>query len=71
MRDFGGGLYAVTTRKLKGDPKGNVLEVWQTLLEWVRSSKYKWRHVHELERAHDPLAAEEDLVLDLYLSIEE
>ena len=71
VRDFDGGLYAVTTCKLKGDPKGNVLEVWQALFEWVKSSKYKWRHVHELERAIDPLAAEDDLVLDLYLPIEE
>ena len=71
VKDFAGGLYAVTTCRLYGDPKGNVFEVWMKLLEWVRCSKYRWRKTHELEKAHDPLASEEDLVLDLYLPIEE
>ena len=70
-KEFAGGLYAVTTCKLHEDPKGNVFEVWQKLLEWVQSSKYKWRRVHELEKPHDPLATEEDMVLDLYLPVEE
>ncbi|MCP4251424.1 MAG: GyrI-like domain-containing protein [bacterium] len=66
-----GGLYAVTACMLEGDPKGNVPEVWRALFEWVKASKYEWRRVHELERAYDPLAVEEDLVLDLCLPIEE
>lgn len=71
VKDFAGGLYAVTTCKLHGDPNGNVLEVWMKLLEWVKSSKYRWRKTHELEKARDPLASEQDLILDLYLPIEE
>ena len=71
VKDFPGGLYAVTSCKLKGDPKGNVFEVWQQLLAWVQSSNYKWRRTHELERSLDPGASEDDLVLDLYLPIEE
>jgi len=71
-KDFAGGLYAVTTCRLLGDPKGNVGEVWMKLWEWAQaSSKYKWRRTHELEKQHDPLASEEDLVLDLYLPIAE
>ncbi|MFQ5630226.1 MAG: GyrI-like domain-containing protein [bacterium] len=70
MKDFAGGLYAVTTCKLFGDPKGNVLEVWMKLLEWVKASKYEWRNTHELEKPHNPLADEKDVVLDLYLPIE-
>ncbi|MFQ5789311.1 MAG: GyrI-like domain-containing protein [Acidobacteriota bacterium] len=68
VKDFEGGLYAVTTCTLLGDP--NVLETWKKLWEWVESSKFKWRHTHELEKALDPHAPEEDLVLDLYLPIE-
>ncbi len=71
LKDFPGGLYAVTTCKLHGDPEGNVMQVWKKLLEWVQSSNYKWRKTHELEKPHHPLAPEEDLVLDLYLPIEE
>jgi DNA gyrase inhibitor GyrI len=72
VKDFPGGLYAVTTCKLTGDTSGrNVLETWRALWEWVKSSKYKWRQTHELEKLHDPLAPEAEFVLDLYLPIEE
>ncbi|MHC4697886.1 MAG: AraC family transcriptional regulator [Planctomycetota bacterium] len=70
-KDFAGGLYAVTTCKLTGDPKGNIFQVWQRLFEWVKSSAYKWRRTHELEKTQDPQASEDDFVLDLYLPIEE
>ncbi len=69
-KDFPGGLYAVTRCKLHGDPEDNVLEVWKRLWDWVQSSDYEWRQTHELERLVDPLAPEEELVLDLYLPIE-
>jgi hypothetical protein len=69
--DFPEGPYAVTALKLKGDPKGSVFEVWQRLFELAKPSKHKWRRIHELEEVHDPGASEEDLVLDLYLPIEE
>jgi len=70
VKDFAGGLYAVTTCRLTGDPQGNVMEVWQHLLNWVRESPYDWRRTHELERLRDPYAAELDAVLDLYLPVE-
>jgi DNA gyrase inhibitor GyrI len=68
---FAGGLYAVTTCRLKGDPQGTVQEIWMKLWSWVQASKYRWRRTHELEKPHDPSAAEQDLVLELYLPIEE
>ena len=72
VKDFAGGLYAVTTCKLLGDPKGNVGEIRMKLWEWAQaSSKYKWRRTHELEKHHDPQVSEENLALDLYLPIEE
>jgi DNA gyrase inhibitor GyrI len=72
VKDYPGGLFAVTTCKLTGDPSGrNILESWRALLEWVKASKYKWRKVHELEKVHDPMASESDIILDLYLPVEE
>ncbi|UCH10486.1 MAG: GyrI-like domain-containing protein [Fidelibacterota bacterium] len=71
VKEVPGGLYAVTSCKIFGDPQGSILDVWKRLLAWVEDSEYSWRHVHELEKPHDPLAPEEELVLDLYLPIEE
>lgn len=72
VKDYPGGLFAVTTCKLTGDPSGrNILETWRALLEWVKTSQYRWRQVHELEKVHDPMASEIDIILDLYLPIEE
>ena len=72
VKDYPGGLFAVTTCKLIEDPSGrNILETWKALWEWVKASKYKWRQVHELEKVHDPMASETDIILDLYLPIEE
>lgn len=71
VKDFAGGLYAVTRCKLFGDPGGSVLEVWQRLFAWVKESTYQWRATHELEKPLDPGAPEQDFVLDLYLPIEE
>jgi DNA gyrase inhibitor GyrI len=71
VKDFPGGLYAVVTCRLVGDPAGSVPELWRKLWEWVQTSRYKWRRTHELEKHHNPHAAEADMVLDLYLPIEE
>ena len=70
-KEFAGGTYAVLSCKLHGDPCGSILEVWHRLLGWVESSEYKWRKTHELERHLNPLAPEEEMVLDLYLPIEQ
>ena len=66
LKDFGGGLYAVTSCQLKA-----VAERWKNLLRWVHGSQYTWRRTtHELERVRNPLAPEQDIVLDLYLPVE-
>jgi len=70
FKDFPGGLYAVTTCKLLGDPTGSVMEVWQKLWTWAQQNGHHWRKTHELEKLHDPRAPAEELVLDLYLPIE-
>ncbi|NIM49048.1 MAG: hypothetical protein GTO22_07285 [Gemmatimonadales bacterium] len=71
LKDFGGGRYAVTSCRLHGDPEGSVPEVWQKLLGWVESSGHTWRHTHELEGLLNPEAPHEQILLDLYLPIEE
>ncbi len=72
VRDFPGGLYAVTTCRLVGDPAGSVPAVWRSLWDWAQShERYRWRNTHELEQCRNPQADEKDLELDLYLPIEE
>jgi hypothetical protein len=51
-----------------GDP--SVLETWKRLWEWVQSSRHNWRRSHELQKVQNPLGPDEDLVLHLYLPIE-
>ena len=71
VKDFGGGLYAVTTCRLLDDPSGTMPEVWNKLWEWVEESEYDWRPTHELEKARTPRVPEAEFLLDLYLPIEE
>ena len=77
VKEFEGGLYAVTTCKLKEAieseffQKEGYLESWKKIVDWVKSSKYKYGKHQCLEKAHDPSASEEELVLDLYCPIEE
>ncbi len=74
---FKGGLYAVTTCRLKEEleseffQREGYLESWKKLVEWVDSSKYRQGKHQCLERAHDPNASAEELILDLYCPIEE
>ncbi|MHA1962191.1 MAG: GyrI-like domain-containing protein [Candidatus Thorarchaeota archaeon] len=74
-REFDGGLYAVTTCNLKEEieseffQNNGYLESWKNLKDWVKSSKYKLRKGPCLERAHDPSASEEELVLELHMPI--
>ena len=76
VKKFEGGLYAVTTCKLKEEMASEFfknqgyLESWKNIVDWVKSSKYKMGKHQCLEKAHDPDAAEEELTLDLYCPIE-
>ena len=75
--EFKGGLYAVTTCKLKEEleseffKKEGYLESWKNLVDWVKSSKYKMGKHQCLEKAHEPGASEEELILDLYCPLEQ
>jgi DNA gyrase inhibitor GyrI len=65
VKEMAGGRFAVTTHRGYPSP-----QVWKQLWEWVQSNSYRWRKTHELERIHDPLASEAEVIFDLYLPIE-
>lgn len=75
MKEFQGGLYAVTTCNLKEEleseffKKNGSLESWKKIVEWVKSSKYTMGCHQCLERAHDPGGSVDELILDLYCPI--
>ena len=77
VKEFKGGLYAVTTCKLKEEleseffQKEGYLESWKKIVDWVKSSKYDFAKHQCLEKAHEPGASDEELVLDLYCPIVE
>ncbi|UCH32351.1 MAG: effector binding domain-containing protein [Candidatus Bathyarchaeota archaeon] len=77
IKEFKGGLYAVTTCNLKEEleseffEKEGYLESWKNLVDWVKKSKYSYGEHQGLEKAHDPTASEEELILDLYCPIQE
>lgn len=70
-KEFKGGRYAVTLCRLEGDPRGSVTNVWQMLVERVRKSPYRLRQTHELEHHLNPGASASEIVLALYLPVEE
>lgn len=66
LKDFEGGLYAVTTCAVGPD----MPQRWEALVRWVESSPHTWRRsTHELERLHNPLAPPQEMVVDLCLPI--
>jgi DNA-binding HxlR family transcriptional regulator/DNA gyrase inhibitor GyrI len=75
-KEFQGGLYAVTTCNLKEEieseffQKEGYLESWKKIVDWVKASEYSPGKHQCLEKAHDPGATDEELVLDLYCPIE-
>ncbi len=75
IKEFEGGLFAITTTPLKADPiyedGHHFIGAWKRLGDWIKSSKYEFGDQQCLERAHDPGASEDDLILDLYWSIKE
>jgi len=78
LKDIEGGLYAVTTCRLKEEMESDFfaeygfLQSWKKLKNWVLNSPdYELEKRPCLERSHDPLASEENLILDLYIPIRE
>ncbi len=76
LKNFEGGLYAVTTCRLLEEmqsdhfKKHNQLPSWKRLMDWLTSSKdYKKDKRLGLERQHDPHASIEDLRLDIHMPI--
>jgi effector-binding domain-containing protein/DNA-binding HxlR family transcriptional regulator len=76
IKEFEGGLYVVITCNLKQEleseffQKEGYLESWKKLTEWVESSSYEFGQHQCLERAHNPDASPEEMILDLYCPIE-
>ncbi len=69
IKEFAGGLYAVTRCQLK-----NIFQTWQQLAAWHEQSQYKPGHHQWLEEALQPPLDEpisEEMELDLYLPIAE
>ncbi len=66
VKEVAGGRFAAMTHRGYPSP-----QVWKQLWDWVRSSGYRWRKAHELERIQDPLASEAEVIVDLYLPIED
>jgi DNA gyrase inhibitor GyrI len=67
VKEFEGGLYAVTSCRVAPD----MPQSWKALLRWVHTSHHTWRRTsHELERVVNPLASPEETVVDLCLPLE-
>ncbi|MFW9845796.1 MAG: GyrI-like domain-containing protein [Candidatus Thorarchaeota archaeon] len=76
IKEFEGGLYAVTTTPLKADPSMTddgieFIGGWKRLADWIKASKYDFGNQQCLEKAHETGVSEDDLILDLYWSIKE
>jgi DNA gyrase inhibitor GyrI/DNA-binding transcriptional ArsR family regulator len=76
IKEFEGGLYAVATCNLKEEieaeqaGKEGFLSSWRRLQVWVANSKeYKVAKHQWLERATNPPASEDELILDLHMPI--
>jgi DNA gyrase inhibitor GyrI len=77
IRDFAGGLYAVTTCRLLEEIESDLTKeigymgAWKKLADWVKDSRYEFGRHQPLEKAQNPGASMEELVLDLYCPIKE
>ena len=68
VKDFNGGLYAVT--RCKGVE--NIHPTWQKLVTWLEDSKYRGAHHQWLEEHLSEISAPPDeLLIDLYAPIAE
>jgi DNA gyrase inhibitor GyrI len=68
IKDFPGGLYAVT----RCEGLQHITDIWKQLVVWREDSKYKEAHHQWLEECFTPKAERwEDYVFDLYAPITE
>ncbi len=71
VKEFAGGLYAVTRCEVVGDAYDTIPETWQKLLAWRENSPYKGGNHQWLERHIKVQQKGENFILDLYLPITE
>jgi len=73
IKEFGGGLYAVTRCEVKGEPYNTIPATWKHLVQWLVDSKYRLANHQWLEEHFWPPAnttqQTEELILDLYAPI--
>jgi DNA gyrase inhibitor GyrI len=70
IKEFPGGLYAVTRCEVTDDPGNRIPAMWQALVRWREASQYKGAH-HQWLEEHISTAGMPagGFVLDLYLPI--
>ena len=72
LKDFAGGLYAVTRCEVKGDPGEIIPATWQRLVRWHENSRYGMGRHQWLEEHIGPQEGPSgEFVLDLYLPVKE
>ncbi len=77
MKQIEGGTYAVASCNLLEEinsdffQKEGYLESWKKIYDWAKEKKLKQASHQALEKPHDPRAPEAELILDLYLPIED
>ena len=70
IKEFPGGLYAVTRCEVK-NPWDDIPSTWKRLAAWRENSKYQGANHQWLEEHLGPLGSSKEFVLDLYLPIAE
>jgi len=65
--DFPGGTYAAA----KSVKIADVEQTYPALWNWIQDNSHKWRKTNELEKHLNPGAPESEMLLDLYIPIEE
>ena len=70
IKDFPGGLYAVSRCEVK-DPWRDIPYTWKQLAIWRENSRYEEAHHQYLEENIGPLVTSNEFILDLYLPISE
>ena len=70
VKDFSGGLYAVTRCEVRGDPGVIIPSTWKKLVAWREESGYSYAHHQWLEKHIGPMEEPQgEFVLDLYMPI--
>lgn len=71
INEFYGGLYAVTRCETQGELYNTIPASWRQLIEWCKTSKYKFGYHQSLEKHIAGANNPDELTLDLYCPIVE